>query len=135
MIKKNNLRKVYLVYWIVIGEVFCIAFVLSAIYIAQQALRTIIEIAGYAGIVLIPVLTFLFYRWIRKDNASVSDEFEQMVLTKAFAVTGFVSLSLLPFLLLFCSIFFEAAGYIAFGFLFIIGATFKCSTIYIYKKY
>lgn len=133
--KKNKLRKIYMAYWTILGEVFCIAFILSSGYIVQEPLRTIFEIIGYVGVVVFPLIMFFFYRWLRKDNAEASDELEQMVLTRAFAVTGIVSLSLLPFLLVLCALFTASAGYIAFGFTFIIGATFKFSTVIIHKKY
>lgn len=132
---KNKLRKIYMAYWTILGEVFCVAFILSAHYIAQEPLRTIIAVIGIVGVVAFPLIMFFFYRWLRKDNAEASDELEQMVLTKAFAVTGLVSLSLLPFLLLLCALFTDAAGYIAFGFTFIIGATFKIGTVYLHTKY
>ena len=135
MNKKNKLRKVYMIYWTILGEVFCVAFILSSVYIVQEPLRTIMEIVGYVGIVALPLVMLFFYRWLRKDNAKASDELEQLVLTRAFAVTGLVSLSLLPFLLLLCALYTESAGYIAFGFTFIIGATFKLSTVYLHRKY
>lgn len=135
MMKKNNLRKVYMVYWIILGELFCIAFILCSSYIAQDVLQTIIRVMGFGGLVLVPVFSYIFYRWLRKDNDTASDELEQMVLQKAFAATGFVALSLIPFLLLFSSIFSDAAGYIALGYAAIIGVTFKMGTIYLYKKY
>jgi hypothetical protein len=135
MIKRNKLRKVYMAFWLILGEVYCVAFILSSRYIAQQTLRSIIEIVGYAGIVLIPVVTFIFYRWIRKDNAAASDELEQMVLTRAFAVTGLLSITLAPFLILLSSVFPDAAGFITFAYTFIIGGTFKVLTVILHRKY
>jgi hypothetical protein len=124
-----------MVYWIILGELFCIAFILCSSYIAQDVLQTIIRVLGFVGVALVPVISFVFYKWLRKDNAAASDELEQMVLIKAFAATGLVSISLIPFLLLFSSIFSEAAGYIALGYAIIIAATFKLGTFYLYKKY
>ena len=135
MIKKNSLRKVYTVYWIILGEVFCVAFILSSTYVVQETLRTIIQVVGYAGIVLIPLVMFIFYRWIKKDNAAASDELEQMLLRKAFAITGLLSISLSPFLILLSSIFPEAAGFIAIAYTFIIGGTFKIATFILYRNY
>ncbi len=135
MIKKNNLRKVYLVYIIALCEIFCVAYVLCSSQIQHEPLKTIIKAAGFAGMVLIPVFMVFFYRWRSKDNAGTSDELEQLVLTKALAAAGLVSISLLPFLLLLCALFSDAAGYIAFGFAVAVGATFKLGTVYYHKKY
>lgn len=135
MNRKNKLRKIYMAYWTILGVLYCVAFILSASYIEQDPLRSVVRIIGWAGILVFPLVMVFFYRWLRKDNAEASDELEQMVLTRAFAVTGLVSLSLLPFLLLLCALFTESAGYFAFGFTFIIGATFKLGTVYIHKKY
>ncbi len=135
MIKRNNLRKVYAAYWIIIGELFCISFIIGSAYIVPDTLRSIIQIFGIIGVVFIPVITYLFYRWLKKDNATASDELEQMVLLKAFALTGLVSLSLIPFLLLLSCIFSQVAGYLVFGYTVIIGGTFKTTTFILYKKY
>ncbi len=133
--KKNKLRKVYMAYWTILGEVFCITFILSSGFIAREPLKTIIMVIGCVGIVIVPLFLFFFYRWIRKDNAQASDELEQLVVTKAFALTGLVSLSLLPLLLLLSSLFSEAAGYVVLGYAIIVGATYKIGTVIIYKKY
>jgi len=135
MIKRNNLRKIYMAFWIILGEVYCIAFILSSPHIEHVTLRNIMEIVGYAGIVLIPVIMFIFYRWIRKDNAAASDELEQMVLTKALAVTGLLSISLAPFLILLSSVFPDASGFVTFAYTFIIGGTFKVLTVILHRKY
>ncbi len=132
---KNKLRKVYMAYLIILGEVFCAAFILSSGYIAQEPLKTFITVAGFAGAVIVPLFLFFFYRWIRRDNAEASDELEQLVVTKAFALTGLISLSLLPFLLLLSAIFPQAAGYIVLGYAIIVGGTYKIGTVLIYKKY
>lgn len=133
--KRNNLRKVYMAYCIVIGELIAAAFLLCSPHITPQTLQTFIRVVGMIAAVMVPVVSYVFYRWLKKDNAAASDELEQMLLLKAFALTGLVAVTLTPFLFTLCCIFPEAVLYTVFGFTVVLGATFKLTTIYLYKKY
>ena len=135
MIKNNNLRKIYMVYSIVIGELFAVAMIICAGYLPGEILQTVTRYLGIAALILVPVTVFVFYRWRIKDNAASSDELEQLVLTKAFAAAGLAAVSLLPVLLLSVCLFQSAAGYIVFGYAVLIGGTLKISTYYYNKKF
>lgn len=135
MNKKNNLRKLYLIYWITIGELFCVALIICALYILTEPLKTILTIMGIVGVIAIPVVTYILYRWIKRDNENNSDELEQMILTRAFANAGFCALSTLPVLLLVACLFPYASGYSVLGYTVLISGIFKISTYYYHKKY
>jgi hypothetical protein len=64
-----------------------------------------------------------------------SDELEQMVLTKALAAGGLVSISLLPFMLVLVSLLTEWAALIVAIFTVIVWGTVKLTTFYLYRKY
>ena len=135
MTEKNNFRKIYMVYSIVIGELFAAAIIICAGYIPNEILQQVVRYLGIIAVILVPVIMFVFYRWRIKDNASSSDELEQLLLTKAFAAAGLVAVSLLPVLLLTVCIFQNAAGHIVFGYAVIIGGTLKLSTYFYNRKF
>lgn len=102
----------------------------------QDALAvTVMRIVGAAAVVIAPVMIYAFYRWIKKDNQTSSDELEQLMLMKGFALTGFVAITLSPAAALLSFIFDGAAGYIALGYMAVLGGTLKCSVYYYHKKF
>ncbi len=133
MVKKNRLLKIYLVYSLVISQFLVVVVIIGASYI--PAISGVLRILGIIAAVLAPAGVYIFYRWIKKDNEASSDELEQLVLTKAFALSGFVAISLTPVLMLLSFLFSSAAVFIAFGYLVIIGGTLKMATYYYYRKY
>jgi Mn2+/Fe2+ NRAMP family transporter len=135
MKKLNNLRRAYLWYLILTGELVCAAIIICAGYIPEPTWRLIIRIAGIVGAVIAPVMIWVLYRWVRRDNADVSDELEQMVLTRALAVTGFAAVTLAPVLLLLVFLLPAGAGFAAMGYTIALWGTFKLSTLWLYRKY
>jgi hypothetical protein len=135
MSKKNNLRRLYLIYMLVIGELFCAVFIVCSWQVAEGILQTLMRVIGFAGIALIPIVMFVFYKWLTKDGAATSDERERLVLTKGFAVAGFAALTLMPPFLLLAFLFPSAAMFLLLGYIVIIGGTCKFSVFYFYKKY
>ncbi|MHB1315724.1 MAG: hypothetical protein ACYCX2_09615 [Christensenellales bacterium] len=135
MIKRNNLRKIYMVYSMIVGELFALAVILCAGSILNGVLLNILWILAIAAMICVPAIMYLCYKWRKKDNASSSDELEQLVLTKAFAAAGFVAISLLPALFLLAFLLSGAAGYVAFGYAIVVAGTLKCSMYYYYKKF
>jgi Mn2+/Fe2+ NRAMP family transporter len=135
MKKMNKLRKVYLWYLILTGELVCAAIIICAGYIDDPAWLAIIRIAGIVGAVIAPVMIWVLYRWIRRDNADTSDELEQMVLLRALAVTGLVAMSLVPVLLLLVFLLPEYAGFTAFGYTVVVWGAFKLTTFCLYRRY
>jgi hypothetical protein len=133
--RKNNLRKIYMLYTIIIGELFAAAIIISAGYITGGVWADILRIAGIAAIFIVPVSVYWLYRLRGKDNADSSDELEQMVLQKAFALAGVVAVSLLPILLLLCFMFSSAAGYIVFVYAGAVGGCMKIGAYYYNRKY
>ncbi len=133
--KANNLRKLYLVYMIVIGELFCGVFIACSWFVQAELLQTLLRVVGFAGAALIPVIMFIFYKWLAKDGSATSDEREQLVLRKAFSVTGFVALTSLPLVVLFAFLFPSAALYFLLAYGIAIGGTCKLCVFYFYKKY
>ena len=133
MKKSNNLRRIYMVYTIIISELFVAAFLISISYIPQAP--GILRILGIIAAVTVPVGLLLFYKWRSRDNAATSDEMEQLVLVKAFALSGLVAISLLPVLMVLAFVIPAAAGYMIFGFAAIIGGTLKVSVYILNRKY
>ncbi len=133
--KKNNLRKIYLIYIIAIGELVLAATMLASGYIPVESWRLALRILFCAGFVLMPVFLWLMYRWLKKDNAAASDELEQMILIKALAAGGLVSVTLVPFLLVLVSLFSDWASLIVFVYTALVWGTVKISTFVLYKKY
>lgn len=134
MKKLNKLRRVYLWYLILTGELVCAAIIICAGYIDDPAWLTIIRVAGIVGAVIAPVMIWVLYRWIRRDNDDTSDELEQMVVARALAVTGLVAISLVPVLLL-TFLLPEYAGFTAFGYTVAVWGVFKIATFWLYRKY
>jgi uncharacterized membrane protein len=135
MIKKNNLRRIYMIYVIAIGELFVAALAISADYVIGGTLLNAVYILAAAAAVLIPAIMYLLYRLRGKDNAASSDELEQMVLTKAFALSGLTAITLLPVLLALVCVFGGAAGYVVLGYTAVVAGTMKLGTYYYYKKF
>ena len=135
MKKLNNLRKVYLWYLILTGELVCAAIIICAGLVADPTWQMLIRIAGIVGAVIAPVMIWILYRWVRRDNADTSDELEQMVLTKSLAIAGFAALTLIPVLLLLSFLLPEGAGFVAFGYTIIVWGAFKLSTFWLYRMY
>lgn len=129
----NNLRRTYMVYTIILSEFFVAAFIICAGYV--PVISGILRILGIAAAVIAPIGIYLFYRWRTRDNEASSDEMEQLVLTKAFAIAGLAAVSLTPVLLVLAFIFPEAAGYVVFGYSVIIGGTMKMSTYVLNRRY
>jgi Mn2+/Fe2+ NRAMP family transporter len=135
MNKPNKLRKVYLWYLILTGELVCAAIIICAGYSPDPTWRMTIRILGIVGAVIAPVMIWVLYRWRRRDNADTSDELEQTVLLRALAVTGLVALSLVPVLMLLAFLLPEYAGFTAFGYTVAVWGTFKIATLWLYRKY
>jgi hypothetical protein len=135
MIKKNNLRRIYMFYVIAIGELFVAAIAISAGYLISGALLDAVYLLAAAAAVLIPVIMYVLYRLRGRDNAASSDELEQFVLTKAFALAGFAAVTLLPVLLALVCIFSGAAGYVTLGYAAVVAGTMKIGTYHYYRKF
>jgi Mn2+/Fe2+ NRAMP family transporter len=135
MKKLNKLRRVYLWYLMLTGELVCVAIIICAGYIGDPAWQTIIRIMGIVGAVIAPVMIWVLYRWIRRDNDDTSDELEQMVLLRALAATGLVAMSLVPVLLLLAFLLPEYAGFTVFGYTVLIWGAFKIAIFWLYRKY
>jgi hypothetical protein len=133
--KRNNLRKAYLIYIIAIGEFVMAALFVVADYIPHPAWRTLLRTVGCIGFVVLPFAMWVMYRWLKKDNDAASDELERMVLQKAMAITGFAAVTLSPLVLILVSLFTDWAVLIAFCYMGLIWGTLKLSTFIIYKKY
>jgi hypothetical protein len=133
MKKTNKLRRLYAVYGAIIGEMFVAAWIICAGYVEDAAIVSLLRILGAAGAVIVPIVVYVFYRWLKKDNQTTSDELEQLVLTKGFAVSGLAAVTLSPVVTLLSFIFNEAAGFIVLGYMAVIGGTLK-SAVYIYHK-
>lgn len=135
MKKLNKLRRVYLWYLVVTGELVCAAIIICAGYIGNPAWQTAIRILGIGGAAILPVMVWILYRWIRRDNDDTSDELEQMVLMRALAIAGLVAMSLAPVLLLLAFLLPEYAGFTAFGYTVLVWGAFKIATFCLYRKY
>lgn len=135
MIKRNNLRKVYMLYSIALAEVFIVIMLICAGKILGGALLSYVRFGFAVMIAAVPVIVYMLYRWRGKDNAESSDELEQLVLTKAFAASGFMAVTLLPALLLFTCLFHHLVGLIVLIYAAAVGGTLKLSTLYYYNKY
>jgi len=133
MKNNNNLRRAYMVYTIIISELFVAAFLICIGCVPQAP--EILRILGIIAAVAVPVGVFLFYKWRIRDNATTSDEMEQLVLIKAFALSGLVAISLLPVLMVLVFVLPAAAGYMVFGFSAILGGTLKISVYILNRKY
>jgi len=135
MNRPNKLRKVYLWYLILTGELVCAAIIICAGYVADPDWRMIIRAAGIVGAVIAPAMIWVLYRWVRRDNSDTSDELEQMVLIRSLAVTGLASITLIPVLLLLAFLLPAYAGFAVFGFTVVVWGTFKLTTFILYRKY
>ena len=135
MNRPNSLRKVYLWYLMLTGELVCAAIIICAGYIGDPMWQTIIRIAGIVGAVIAPVMIWVLYRWVRRDNADTSDELEQMVLIRALAATGLAAITLIPVLLLLAFLLPGSAGFAVFGYTVIVWGAFKLTTFWLYRKY
>lgn len=133
--KRNKLRRLYLVYLIAIGEMVLAAILVASGYIPDESWQTLLRIVCIVGFLIMPVMIWVMFRWLKKDNQMASDELEQMVLTKALAAGGLAAISLVPFLLVLISLFTEWAVLIAFVFTVIIWGTVKLATFILYRKY
>lgn len=132
--KRNKLRRIYLIYLVAIGELVVAAVLLASAYLPAPW-QAILRVVCCVGFVLIPVMIFIMFRWLKKDNNETSDELEQMVLIKALAAGGFAAITLVPFLLVLISLLTEWAVLIAFIFTAIVWGTVKLTTFFLYKKY
>ena len=133
--KRNRLRRIYLVYLIAIGEMVLAAMLLATGYIPDEVWQTVLRIVCAVGFVVMPVMIWVMFRWLKKDNNMASDELEQMVLTKALAAGGLAAISLVPFMLVLISLLPEWAVLIAFIFTVIVWGTVKMTTFIPYRKY
>jgi hypothetical protein len=133
--KRNRLRKVYLIYLIAIGELVLAAIMLASGYVPDEGWRLVLRIIVCVGLVIMPVMIWVMYRWLKKDNDMASDELEQMVLLKALAAGGLVSISLVPFMLVLVSLLTQWAALIVFIFTVIVWGTVKLATFILYRKY
>ena len=66
MVKRNNLRKIYMIYTITISELFALAIIFCAGNLFNGLPLEIIWILGIIAVICIPVVMYLFYRWRRK---------------------------------------------------------------------
>ena len=133
--KRNKLRQLYLAYLIALGEFVMAALFVVADFIPDPTWRTMIRVVACIGFVVMPVAMWIMYRWLKKDNDAASDELEQMVLLKAMAFTGFIAVTLSPFVLLLVSLFIDWAVLIAFCYMGLIWGALKISTFILYRKY
>ena len=72
--KKNKLRKVYLVYLIAIGELVLAAILLASGYVPDERWQLLLRIVCCVGFVIMPVMIWVMFRWLKKDNDMASDE-------------------------------------------------------------
>lgn len=135
MLKSNKLRRTYMIFGVAISELFVAVWIICAGYVQDEEIATILRILGAAAAVIVPVVVYIFYRWLKKDNQSSSDELEQLVLTKGFALAGLIAVTLSPVVTLLSFIFGGAAGFIVLGYMIIIGGTLKCAVYYYHKKF
>lgn len=135
MIRRNNLRRIYMIYIIAIGELFVAALAINAGCIFSGAISGAIYPLAAAAAALIPAIMYALYRLRGRDNAASSDELEQHVLTRAFALAGLVAITLLPVLLALVCMFGGAAGYVVLGYAAAVAGTMKIGTYYYYKKF
>lgn len=135
MIKGNKLRRVYMIYGVIISELFVAAWIICAGYVQDAEVTLILRILGGAAAVLVPLVVYVFYRWLKKDNQSSSDELEQLVLTKGFALAGFIAVTLSPAVTLLSFIFSGAAGFIVLAYMIIIGGALKSAVYYYHRKF
>lgn len=135
MMKSNKLRRAYMIYGVILSELFVAVWIICAGYVQDKEITALLRILGAAAAVLIPVVVYVFYRWLKKDNQSSSDELEQLVLTKGFALAGFIATTLSPVVALLSFIFSGAAGFIVLGYMIIIGGSLKTAVYYYYKKF
>jgi hypothetical protein len=133
--KRNKLRRIYLVYLIAIGELVLASMLLASGYIPDEGWKLALRIVCCVGFVIMPVMIWVMFRWLKKDNDMASDELEQMVLTRALAAGGLAAISLVPFLLVLVSIFTEWAVLFVFFYTVIVWGTVKLSTFILYRKY
>lgn len=133
--KRNKLRRIYLVYLIALGEMVMAAMLLASGYVPDEGWQTVLRVICCVGFVIMPVMIWVMFRWLKKDNDMASDELEQMVLLKALAAGGLAAISLVPFLLVLISLFPEWAVLIAFIFTLIVWGTVKMTTFILYRKY
>jgi archaellum biogenesis protein FlaJ (TadC family) len=135
MVKSNKLRRLYLVYSLVLSELFIAVWIICAGFVEDEEIVTVLRILGAAAAVIAPTAMYVFYRWVKKDNQSSSDELEQLMLTKGFAAAGFAAVTLSPVVTLLSFIFSGAAGFIVLGFMAVIGGTLKCAVYYYHRKF
>ncbi|MGE5494391.1 MAG: hypothetical protein ACM3S4_03695 [Burkholderiales bacterium] len=135
IVKSNKLRRLYLIYTLILTELVIAVWIICAGFVQDALAVTVMRIVGAAAVVIAPVMIYAFYRWIKKDNQTSSDELEQLMLMKGFALTGFVAITLSPAAALLSFIFDGAAGYIALGYMAVLGGTLKCSVYYYHKKF
>lgn len=133
--KRNKLRRIYLIYLIAIGEMVLAAILVASGYVPDAGWQLVLRIVCCVGFVIMPVMIWVMFRWLKKDNDMASDELEQMVLLKALAAGGLAAISLVPFLLVLISLFTEWAVLIAFVFTVIVWGTVKLATFILYRKY
>jgi len=131
---KNSLRKLYAVWSIIISELFAASMIICSAS-ASGLFWDIFRIFGAAAVIMIPVIVYVFYRLRGRDNNASSDELEQLVLQKSFALGGLVSFSLLPALMLMCFLLPQYAGFTAFGYSVIAGGVTKIAAFLYNRKY
>jgi hypothetical protein len=135
MVKSNKLRRLYLIYTLILTELFIAVWIICAGFVQDALAVTVLRIVGAAAAVIAPAVIYALYRRLKKDNQTSSDELEQLMLTKGFALTGFVAITLAPAVALLSFIFGGAAGYITLGYMAVLGGTLKCSVYYYHKKF
>lgn len=133
--KRNKLRRIYLIYLVAIGELVLASIMLASGYVPDEGWKLALRIVCCVGFVIMPVMIWVMFRWLKKDNDMVSDELEQMVLLRALAAGGLAAISLVPFLLVLVSIFTEWAVLMVFLYTIIIWGTVKLATFILYRKY
>ncbi len=133
--KSNKLRRAYTVYVIAISELIIAVWMICAGFVEDKEVTVLMRVLGAIAAVAVPVGVYVFYRWLKKDNQSSSDELEQLVITKGFALAGFIALTLSPVASLLSFIFSGAAGFIMLGYMAIIGGTLKIAVYCYYKKF
>jgi len=94
-----------------------------------------IRILTVIAMICIPIIMYVLYRVRGKDNAASSDEREQLVLTKAFALTGLTAITLLPFLLFLTCFFNSKAAYVVLGYAAVVIGTIKIGVWRYNKKF
>jgi len=133
--KRNKLRKVYLIYLIAIGELVLAAILLASGHVPNEGLRLVLRIAVCVGFVIMPVMIWIMFRWLKKDNDMASDELEQLVLLKALAAGGLAAISLAPFMLVLVSLLMAWSVLIVLVYTVIVWGTVKLATFFLYRKY